>query len=479
MATVFTSNLRLALPTAGTESGTWGDTVNNGITTLIDTAISGTATVTMTAADYTLTTASGSTDEARAMFIKLTGSPGLARNVICPTVSKLYFVFNNTTGGFAQTFKTSAGTGISVPNGSYMALYCDGTNIVNAFNTVGSLTIGSSGETNSGNYTFTGTGNRITGDFSNATDASRVAVQSSTTNGNTTVGFLPNGTGTVASFALYSNSSTTNASRFRTYIQNGADAAFVSDITGSGSYLPMTFYTGGSERMRIDTAGAVSITGTLSASGTVTAAGTYLIAKDISSYSALSNGGFIGIQGLDSTSTNNNQLVIQGYSKAAQTADVVFKLGYGGSVFEALRLVGGPATCTLDISASCGQIKFPATQIPSADVNTLDDYEEGPWTPTQGGNLVVVGTFSSSGTYTKVGNQVFIRGQVNGSTSVAIAANGAIFGGLPFTAVRSIGSATNSGLTVASVVFVEGTVGYSGGGITATPSIIFSAVYTV
>lgn len=133
MATVFTTNLRLSLPTSGTESGTWGDTVNNGLTTLVDTSIAGTATITMTSADYTLSTANGAADEARAMFIKIIGTPGTARNVIVPTLSKLYFVFNNTTGGFAQTFKTGAGSGISVPNGSYAALYCDGTNVVNAF----------------------------------------------------------------------------------------------------------------------------------------------------------------------------------------------------------------------------------------------------------------------------------------------------------------------------------------------------------
>ena len=132
MATVFTTNLRLALPTNGTEAGTWGDTVNNGITTLVDTSVAGTAAITMTTSDYTLTSANGATDEARAMFITATGSPGAARNIICPASSKLYFVYNNTTGGFAQTFKTSGGTGISIPNGKMMVLRCDGTNVVQA-----------------------------------------------------------------------------------------------------------------------------------------------------------------------------------------------------------------------------------------------------------------------------------------------------------------------------------------------------------
>jgi hypothetical protein len=95
----------------------------------------------MTTADYTLSSNNGATDEARAMVLNLTGSPGLARNVICPAVSKVYVVYNNT--GFAQTLKTSAGSGISVPNGATAFLRCNGTDVVAATNYFGSLTLGS------------------------------------------------------------------------------------------------------------------------------------------------------------------------------------------------------------------------------------------------------------------------------------------------------------------------------------------------
>jgi hypothetical protein len=138
----YTNSLRFTLPVTGTDDGTWGDTVNNGITTLVDTSIAGTAAITMIAADYTLTSNSGATDEARSMFITLGGTPGAARNVICPAKSKLYFVQNNT--AFTQTFKTLAGTGITIPNsGAVTALYCDGTNVVDAITRLSSLTLGS------------------------------------------------------------------------------------------------------------------------------------------------------------------------------------------------------------------------------------------------------------------------------------------------------------------------------------------------
>jgi hypothetical protein len=72
-------------------------------------------------------------------------------------------------------------------------------------------------------------------------------------------------------------------------------------------------------------------------------------------------------------------------------------------------------------------ITFPATQVPSADANTLDDYEEGTWTPTivNGG-----GTISGTGRYIKVGRivQFSIDAQLGGTRN----GNVLTIGGLPF-----------------------------------------------
>ena len=78
-------------------------------------------------------------------------------------------------------------------------------------------------------------------------------------------------------------------------------------------------------------------------------------------------------------------------------------------------------------------LTFPATAVASADPNTLDDYEEGTWTPNQGSGLVVVGTFSSAGRYTKVGDLVYVTGRVSGSTSIAITAGSILCSNLIFT----------------------------------------------
>ena len=55
-----------------------------------------------------------------------------------------------------------------------------------------------------------------------------------------------------------------------------------------------------------------------------------------------------------------------------------------------------------------GQIVFPSTQLPSADGNTLDDYEEGTWTPTVTPASGTITSYTSTGTYTKIGKMVLV-----------------------------------------------------------------------
>ena len=91
-------------------------------------------------------------------------------------------------------------------------------------------------------------------------------------------------------------------------------------------------------------------------------------------------------------------------------------------------------------SAGCG-IAFPTTQFASTDPNTLDDYEEGSWAPNQGGGLTVVGAFTSSGSYIKIGRQVTVYANYAGATSVACSAGGLMSSNLPFTsAIQGNGS---------------------------------------
>lgn len=113
--------------------------------------------------------------------------------------------------------------------------------------------------------------------------------------------------------------------------------------------------------------------------------------------------------------------------------------------------------------ADGGQMKFPATQNASADVNTLDDYEEGTWTPTIGGTTSESGQVYSTqaGRYIKVGKLVTVFGRVTLSTLGTITGDVRIKG-LPFTSVNAAPSASASisffaGLTT-SIISIFGFV---------------------
>lgn len=144
MPTSYTSVLKLALPATGELSGTWGDVVNQNITQMIEQAITGLATInTWASATHVLTVANGTTSESRCAVLECSGAPGADATVICPTATKLYILKNITSDGSAVTLKTNTGTGISVPNGKTMWMYCDGTNVVSGTDYLSTLTLGS------------------------------------------------------------------------------------------------------------------------------------------------------------------------------------------------------------------------------------------------------------------------------------------------------------------------------------------------
>lgn len=139
MTTQYTPILKLALPVTGELTGAWGDVVNQNITSMVEQAVAGAATIsTWTSNSHTLTTANGTTSESRCAALIATSTTA-ASNIICPNATKLYVVFNNSS--FAVTLKTAAGTGVVVPVGKAMPLWCDGTNVVSQISSLASLTL--------------------------------------------------------------------------------------------------------------------------------------------------------------------------------------------------------------------------------------------------------------------------------------------------------------------------------------------------
>jgi hypothetical protein len=163
------SDLKFELIGTGDQSGTWGTTTNDNLGIAIQQAIGGKADVTMSSTTITLTlTDTTALQNARALYLNLTGTPGGAATLNVPAVQKAYIVYNNTTGGFAVTVKVSGQTGVSVPNGKSMLLYDNGTDVVDAVTHLSSLTLGSalpiaSGGTGTTSTTFVNLASNVTG----------------------------------------------------------------------------------------------------------------------------------------------------------------------------------------------------------------------------------------------------------------------------------------------------------------------------
>ena len=129
MATTnFTTSLKLALPTTGDLVGTWGDAINNSITTLLDTAVAGNITKDMAAlgTDWTLTSNNGATDEARYAILIPYGNTGATRSIFAPKVSKSYIIVNKTNAAvIIRGGPTSPTTGVTVATGATVVVAWD------------------------------------------------------------------------------------------------------------------------------------------------------------------------------------------------------------------------------------------------------------------------------------------------------------------------------------------------------------------
>ena len=265
----YTSNLNIQLIGTGEQAGTWGTTTNGNWQYVMEEAIVGRVGVSFSDADVTLTATAATTDQSyRNLYLNCTGTNTASRNLVVPTINKTYVVENNTTGGFSIVVKTSAGTGITVPNGVKAALYVDGTNVVTAFNYFGATTFSSitdSGLT-SGRVTYATTGGLLT-DSANLT-FNGTTLTANTLNLTNALGTAYGGTG-LTSFTsggvVYASSSSALATG-SAFIWTGGTAqlgfqnaaangyAYIGNA-GAGTNTDLAFYMGATEGMRLTSTG--------------------------------------------------------------------------------------------------------------------------------------------------------------------------------------------------------------------------------
>jgi len=150
-----------------------------------------------------------------------------------------------------------------------------------------------------------------------------------------------------------------------------------------------------------------------------------------------------------------SSLTLQSTSGVGSSDSILFKVGNNGATTAATIDTAGRVgigvtptsrnNTTFQIKDGVG---FPATQVASTDANTLDDYEEGTWTPSvsaSSGSITTVG--SVNGQYTKIGNKVHIVADINITTN-GTGAGYIIISGLPFTSYNgNMGSGRDIGAT--------------------------------
>jgi hypothetical protein len=233
MASTYSTNLKIELIGTGEQAGTWGNTTNTNLGTALEQAVVGKADVTMSSTTVTLTlTNSNSAQDARAIYLNLTGSPGGAAVLEVPAIEKPYIVKN---GSDQQvTIKVSGQTGVPIPTTKTAIVYNNGTDVVTAVDHIPSLTLGAalpiaSGGTGSTSTTFVDLTTNVTGTLpiaNGGTGSTSTTFVDLTTNVTGTLPVTNGGTG-ITSFG-------TGVATFLGTPSSANLASAVTDETGTG-----------------------------------------------------------------------------------------------------------------------------------------------------------------------------------------------------------------------------------------------------
>ena len=267
------SALKIELIGTGDQSGTWGATTNVNLGTALEEAIVGRAAATFPSdGDLTIAlTNTNATQVARHYILNVISGVSLTatRNLIVPSIDKPYIIENNTTGGQSITVKTTAGTGVTIPNGRRTMVYADSVNVVAAENYKPSLVLGTALPVTSGGTgvtTSTGTGAVVLGTAPTISNAALTGVPTAPT------ASLGTNTTQVASTAFVVSevlAGQTGVSSF-----SAGTTGFTPTIASSGAITlagTLTVLNGGTGSTTLTGAGIV----TTSAAQTITGAKTF------------------------------------------------------------------------------------------------------------------------------------------------------------------------------------------------------------
>lgn len=152
--------MKIELIGTGDQSGTWGDTTNTNLGTAIQQAIVGKADITLSSTNETITlTNTNALQNARALYLNLSGAPGGATTLNVPAIEKNYIVKNGSNQ--TVTIKVSGQTGVAIPTGKTALVYNNSTDVVTAVDYIPSLTLGTALPAGSGGTGLTSLGTGV------------------------------------------------------------------------------------------------------------------------------------------------------------------------------------------------------------------------------------------------------------------------------------------------------------------------------
>jgi len=130
MASTFTTNIRLEKQGDGENPNSWGTILNANVIDLVDQAVAAYQIVSVSGTTpLTLSQVNGATDQSRKAILSFDGTLAAETSIIIPSVNKMYYLRNNTSGSFALKVKTAGNTAITIQQGSNVMVATDGTNV--------------------------------------------------------------------------------------------------------------------------------------------------------------------------------------------------------------------------------------------------------------------------------------------------------------------------------------------------------------
>jgi hypothetical protein len=421
MATAYTSLLGLALPVTGELSGAWGTTVNDAITSLLDTAVAGTTSITADA-DITLTTTTGVANQSRQAIILWNPASGTTtRNITAPAQSKIYTVINASGGTQSIVFRGAGPTtGVTIVKGESAVVAWNGTDFIKISNAGGSASF--TNVTVSGTTTLSG----LTASTALALDASKNVVSvTNTGTGNNVLSASPTLTGTISG---------ANASLSGTLGVTGV-ATFTAQPILSSLTASQAVFTDGSKGLvsnAVTGTGNVVMSASPTLTGTITAA-----AANFSGAVALGDAAADNIT-VNGTVTSNLIFTDNTYDIGASGATRprnLFLAGnatVGGNIvltgsldltnLEVTNIKAKDGTAGMQIADSTGVVSFTANPVMSGGTANGVAYLNGSKVLTTGSALTFDGTnFASTGGATFQGGPT---GYGGGEVRLGTAASG-------------------------------------------------------